>query len=190
MAANIIRAGGGRGRLVTRPFRPQAAPAARPRQAQSACPRAAPRPYYICRHKKYLTASAKAWYINRCKVYMLYSYCAKENRDMEKNVRMCMLLDCYSLLLTQKQSECMRYYYEEDLSLAEISELLGISRQGVRDCIKKAEGALEHMESNLGLIKSELKLEKLLKGLKALRLPEVDELLAQFEQASEDENGI
>ncbi len=101
-----------------------------------------------------------------------------------------MLLDCYSLLLTQKQSECMRYYYEEDLSLAEISELLGISRQGVRDCIKKAEGALEHMESNLGLIKSELKLEKLLKGLKALRLPEVDELLAQFEQASEDENGI
>lgn len=46
------------------------------------------------------------------------------------------------------------------------------------------------MESNLGLIKSELKLEKLLKGLKALRLPEVDELLAQFEQASEDENGI
>lgn len=101
-----------------------------------------------------------------------------------------MLLDYYSLLLTQKQSECMRYYYEEDLSLAEISELLGISRQGVRDCIKKAEGALEHMESNLGLIKSELKLEKLLKGLKALRLPEVDELLAQFEQASEDENGI
>ena len=90
-----------------------------------------------------------------------------------------MLLDYYSLLLTQKQSECMRYYYEEDLSLAEISELLGISRQGVRTALK-AEGALEHMESNLGLIKSELKLEKLLKGLKALRLPEVDEAFSSI----------
>lgn len=56
---------------------------------------------------------------------------------MEKNVRMCMLLDSYSPLLTQKQRECMQLYYEEDLSLSEISELLGISRQGVRDCLKR-----------------------------------------------------
>ena len=61
---------------------------------------------------------------------------------MEKNVRMCMLLDIYFSLLTQKQQECMRLYYEEDLSLSEISELLSISRQGVRDCLKKAENAL------------------------------------------------
>ena len=109
---------------------------------------------------------------------------------MEKNVRMCMLLDIYFSLLTQKQQECMRLYYEEDLSLSEISELLSISRQGVRDCHKKAENALEHMERELKLLKKELKLEKLLNGLKELKLSAVDGLIAQFEQASEDDNGI
>ncbi|HJA69296.1 MAG TPA: DNA-binding protein [Firmicutes bacterium] len=109
---------------------------------------------------------------------------------MEKNVRMCMLLDSYSPLLTQKQRECMQLYYEEDLSLSEISELLGISRQGVRDCLKKAENTLEHMEKELGLLRNSLRLERLLDRLRELKLPEVDELIAQFKQASEDDNGI
>ena len=99
-----------------------------------------------------------------------------------------MLLDSYSPLLTQKQRECMQLYYEEDLSLSEISELLGISRQGVRDCLKKAENTLEHMEKELGLLRNSLRLERLLDRL--LKLPEVDELIAQFKQASEDDNGI
>ena len=59
-----------------------------------------------------------------------------------------------------------------------------------RDCLKKAENALEHMERELKLLKKELKLEKLLNGLKELKLSAVDGLIAQFEQASEDDNGI
>lgn len=109
---------------------------------------------------------------------------------MEKNVKMCMLLDSYSSLLTQKQRECMRLYYEEDFSLSEISELLNISRQGVRDCLKKAENSLERMEKELGLVKRGLKLEKLLNSLSNLKQPEIDQLIIQFKQASEDENGI
>lgn len=101
-----------------------------------------------------------------------------------------MLLDSYSPLLTQKQRECMQLYYEEDLSLSEISELLGISRQGVRDCLKKAENTLEHMEKELGLLRNSLRLERLLDRLRELKRPEVDELIAQFKQASEDDNGI
>lgn len=101
-----------------------------------------------------------------------------------------MLLDSYSPLLTQKQRECMQLYYEEDLSLSEISELLGISRQGVRDCLKKAENTLEHMETELGLLRNSLRLERLLDRLRELKRPEVDELIAQFKQASEDDNGI
>ena len=101
-----------------------------------------------------------------------------------------MLLDSYFPLLTQKQRECMQLYYEEDLSLSEISELLGISRQGVRDCLKKAENTLEHMEKELGLLRNSLRLERLLDRLENLKRPEVDELIAQFKQASEDDNGI
>ena len=46
------------------------------------------------------------------------------------------------------------------------------------------------MERELKLLKKELKLEKLLNGLKELKLSAVDGLIAQFEQASEDDNGI
>ncbi len=109
---------------------------------------------------------------------------------MEKNVWMCMLLDGYSAFLTHKQQEAMRLYYEEDLSLAEISELLGISRQGVRDCLKKAENVLEHTEFVLSAAGLGLKLKSTLERLKLLNIPQVNEIIAQFEEASEDSHGI
>ena len=58
------------------------------------------------------------------------------------------------------------------------------------DCLKKAENTLEHMEKELGLLRNSLRLERLLDRLRELKLPEVDELIAQFKQASEDDNGI
>ena len=64
-----------------------------------------------------------------------------------------MLLDFYGELLTDKQRECFDLHYNEDLSLSEIAEQLGISRQGVWDNIRRAEGAMKEIEEKTGLIR-------------------------------------
>lgn len=70
---------------------------------------------------------------------------------MAKDLRVALLLDFYGDMLTEKQRDFLEYYYNEDLSLAEIAVNEGISRQGVRDAIKRAESALFDMESRLEL---------------------------------------
>jgi predicted DNA-binding protein YlxM (UPF0122 family) len=67
--------------------------------------------------------------------------------------RMTMLYDFYGELLTDRQKEFFDLYYNEDLSLAEIAENYGISRQGVRDVIVRAEGVMTEMEDKTGIIK-------------------------------------
>ncbi len=70
---------------------------------------------------------------------------------MEKDLKYSALLDIYSGLLTEKQVEALDYYYNNDYSLAEISELMDITRQGVRDFVKRGESALDEAEEKLGL---------------------------------------
>ena len=69
-----------------------------------------------------------------------------------KPFEMCMLFDFYGDILTAKQKELFDLYYNADLSLAEISEHMGITRQGVRDGIMRAEHALRATEEKLGLV--------------------------------------
>jgi predicted DNA-binding protein YlxM (UPF0122 family) len=64
-----------------------------------------------------------------------------------------MLFDFYGELLTDRQKEFFDLYYNEDLSLAEIAENAGISRQGVRDVIVRAEAAMQEIEDKTGIIK-------------------------------------
>ena len=71
--------------------------------------------------------------------------------DMEQRVELNYLMDFYGPLLTEHRRELMRLYCEEDLSLAEIAEQLGITRQGVSDALKKARFQLEDYEEKLGL---------------------------------------
>ena len=66
--------------------------------------------------------------------------------------RMAMLYDFYGDLLTPRQKEFYDLYYNDDLSLAEIAENYGITRQGVRDIIVRAEKDLEDIEEKTGLI--------------------------------------
>lgn len=66
---------------------------------------------------------------------------------------MSMLFDFYGELLTEKQKELFDLYYNEDLSLTEIAEHAGISRQGVRDAIVRSETVLRDTEDRLGLVK-------------------------------------
>ena len=67
--------------------------------------------------------------------------------------RMTMLFDFYGELLTDRQKEFYDLYYNEDLSLAEIAENYGISRQGVRDVIVRAEAAMTEIEDKTHLIR-------------------------------------
>lgn len=72
---------------------------------------------------------------------------------MAKNMEIALLLDFYGEMLTEKQKDMVELYYNDDLSLSEIAENAGISRQGVRDSIKRAEGQLLEMEERLGLVR-------------------------------------
>jgi len=72
------------------------------------------------------------------------------------------LLDFYGDMLTEKQQSFIEYYYNHDLSLSEIADNEGITRQGVRDAIKRAEAQLFEMETRLGLAK---RFEEVRKGL-------------------------
>ena len=72
---------------------------------------------------------------------------------MSKNLSMSLLLDFYGDILSEPQREAMDYFYNGDLSLSEISELTGITRQGVRDRLVKAEQILSELEEKLGLAK-------------------------------------
>ncbi|MBP5751068.1 MAG: helix-turn-helix domain-containing protein [Firmicutes bacterium] len=63
-----------------------------------------------------------------------------------------MLMDFYGALLSQRQQDVMRLYHEENCSLQEIADELGISRQGVHEALKKAESTLQGFEDKLGLV--------------------------------------
>ena len=70
-----------------------------------------------------------------------------------KDMRFPLLLDAYGAVLTERKRELLDYYYNEDYSLSEIAELTGLSRQGVRDGIRKAEEELRSLEDSLSLVR-------------------------------------
>ena len=72
---------------------------------------------------------------------------------MIKNLKVSNLLDLYGKMLTEKQLLASEYYYNEDLSLSEIADNLGITKQGVRDLVKRAEVQLFEIENKLGFLK-------------------------------------
>lgn len=71
----------------------------------------------------------------------------------EKNLEINYLLDFYGDVLTERKRNVLELYYNEDYSLSEIADQIGISRQGVRDIIKKSEDELIYLEEKLGLYK-------------------------------------
>ena len=72
---------------------------------------------------------------------------------MDKHIEISMLWEIYGKLLTEKQYEVLNDYYNNDLSLSEIAENNNISRQGVRDLIKKGESKLFEYEEKLNIMK-------------------------------------
>lgn len=79
---------------------------------------------------------------------------------MEKNVKVSMLCEVYENLLTKKQLSILQDYYDKDLSLSEIAQNQEITRQAVRDIIKKGENKLFELEEKLGIMKKTFKQEE------------------------------
>ena len=78
----------------------------------------------------------------------------------EKNLKIACLLDFYGEILSERKQTVLSMYYNDDMSLAEIADEVGISRQGVRELIKKAEDELTFFEEKLGLSRTFLEAQE------------------------------
>ena len=71
-------------------------------------------------------------------------------------LEMALLFDYYGGMLTEKQRDCFDMRYNQDLSLGEIGEALGVSRQAVIDNLTRTEALLRRMEENIGCVKRDM----------------------------------
>ena len=78
-----------------------------------------------------------------------------------------LLYDYYGALLTQRQQECFELRYNQDLSLGEIGQELGISRQGVFDNLSRAEALLKNMEAKTGCVRRDRACRKAIEDIRA-----------------------
>ena len=84
---------------------------------------------------------------------------------MEELLQLTLLYDFYGELLTQKQKLVYELYHQNDWSLSEIAQELSISRQAVRDQLKRTEKILQEYEKKLGLYHKRIKILKLIENL-------------------------
>ncbi len=75
-------------------------------------------------------------------------------------LHMALLFDYYGGMLTEKQRDCFDMRYNQDLSLGEIGEMLGVSRQAVCDNLTRTEALLRRMEENIGCVKRDMVIRK------------------------------
>lgn len=75
-------------------------------------------------------------------------------------LEMTLLFDYYGDLLTERQRSCVDMRYNQDLSLSEIAEELGVSRQGVYDNLSRAEALLRNMEEKTGCVQRSMENRK------------------------------
>lgn len=84
---------------------------------------------------------------------------------MEDLNRLVILYDYYGDFLTEKQREIFDLYYFNDLSLGEIAEITGITRQGVYDMVRRSSETLKAFENTLGMVEKQGKLESKIRAL-------------------------
>ena len=80
-------------------------------------------------------------------------------------LQMTLLFDTYGGMLTDKQRDCFDMRYNQDLSLGEIAEMMGVSRQAVNDNLKKTEALLRRMEENIGSVKRDMQIRRAVQEL-------------------------
>ena len=93
----------------------------------------------------------------------------------------------YGALLTEKQNDMLNMHYDEDLSLAEIAEIYGVSRQAVADSLAKGEKSLREYDEKLNLINKDKSILKAIEGIKTEGLSQdVLDAIAQIKRVLED----
>lgn len=105
---------------------------------------------------------------------------------MAKDLSFSRFIDIYGGMLTEKQHEMLDFYYNQDLSLSEIAEGEGISRQGVRDSIKRGEEALLELDEKIGVIRIISERDELLKMVTAY----CDEIISDCKTYTTSKNVI
>ncbi len=96
-----------------------------------------------------------------------------------------LLYDYYGDLLTQRQRECFELRYNQDLSLGEIGQELGISRQGVFDNLSRTEALLINMEKKTGCVSRDLRCRKTVEQISSLAQSILDSDTQQVRDAAE-----
>lgn len=99
---------------------------------------------------------------------------------LDKTERINELLDWYASLLTEKQHECARLYYQEDLSLSEIAELTHSSRAAIHESLKRTEELLEGYEAKLSSLKAYKQRLKILQSILECGHEDVNRLVQQL----------
>ena len=94
-----------------------------------------------------------------------------------KDLKFGPLCDVYGPLLTEKQRELVALYYDDDLTLSEIADYAGITRQAVRDALTRTEAALESYEERLGLLRKMQALRRLARELPEQQAAELNAIL-------------
>ena len=89
---------------------------------------------------------------------------------MNDSVKFSILLELYGNLLTEKQYELLDYYYNQDIGLSEIAENLEITRQAVRDNLKKGENNLIDFEKKLHLFEKKNKVNEICNEINELKI--------------------
>jgi len=92
----------------------------------------------------------------------------------------------YGALLTERQNDMLRMHYDEDLSLAEIAEVYGVSRQAVADSLAKGEKSLVDYDKKLGLIARDKAILSALETIDRNSSPEVLAAIAEIKRILED----
>lgn len=109
-------------------------------------------------------------------VYSFFLYTLSEGElHMEKNIEVSLLLDFYGELLKPGVRQTIDLYYNDDLSLSEVAQQCGITRQGVRDSVKRGEARLYEFESKLGLMQRFRQVESGLDEIASLALQIAEE---------------
>ncbi|MGN1294986.1 MAG: YlxM family DNA-binding protein [Bacilli bacterium] len=103
--------------------------------------------------------------------------------ELDKNLYVNRLLDLYGELLTEHQKNILELYYHYDLSLSEIAEQEGVSRNAIHDSLKKSIALLENYEAKLNLLQKEDRINKFFQEIKIGRSQEELILIEMIERS-------
>ena len=110
-----------------------------------------------------------------------------EDQALEKNNRINLLFDFYESLLTEKQQNFTRYYFQDNYTLGEISSLFHITRQAVYEHIKRAELVLEDYESKLHLLEKHQQRGQMIQEMEKMSILNEKLLVAQMSLLTDDD---